>query len=158
MRNRRVEPRFLCADLVEVKWAQSRRAEIVNLDDISLSGACLLSSSKIPSGSEVLMTYTEGQLPGVVRYCAPFGHEYLIGMQFTFGCKWSSEFFAPGHLIDVEAGYFPTHNRRTQSQLPIDRTLVDRRVRAYGLELLRHFYTLQRSKSPQIGFDRLQQS
>jgi hypothetical protein len=63
MKDRRVEPRLLCADLVEVKWTQSSRAEVVNLDDISVSGACLLGSSKIATGSEVLITYIEGQLP-----------------------------------------------------------------------------------------------
>jgi hypothetical protein len=155
MKDRRIEPRFLCAELVQVEWAA--RTEVVNLDDISISGACLLSSSRIPAGSAVLMTYTEGQLPGIVRYCAPFAEDYLVGLQFTFGCKWSSDFFEPAHLLDIRPGYFPTHDRRTQLQQAANRTLADQQARSYGLELLRRLYALQPCKSPQLRFDRLPQ-
>ena len=42
--DRRIEPRLLCADLVDVQWKDQTgrvRRSVANLEDISLSGACL---------------------------------------------------------------------------------------------------------------------
>jgi len=81
MFERRTETRMLCADLVEVRWkdpgGKARRA-VANLEDISLSGACLQVDLKIPLGE--------------------IG--YFVGLQFEDGCKWSTKAFKPMHLLD----------------------------------------------------------
>src|SRR5690348_15455415 len=44
MDERRIEPRMLCAELVELRWRDKHgfeRRDMANLEDISLSGACL---------------------------------------------------------------------------------------------------------------------
>jgi hypothetical protein len=94
---------MLCADLVDVRWrdkgGQSKRL-IANLEDISLSGACLQVDNAIPMGSLVRITYPKGEFSGVVRYCHFREIGYFVGIQFEPGCKWSSKDFRPLHLLD----------------------------------------------------------
>ena len=74
MIERRIEPRMMCADLVDVRWrdklGRSRRA-VANLEDISLSGACLQAELEIPLTTVVKISYPKGEFCGVVRYSAP---------------------------------------------------------------------------------------
>lgn len=103
MFERRTEPRMLCADLVEVRWkdpgGKSRRA-VANLEDISLSGACVQVDLQIPLGVEVTISYPKGEFTGIVRYCHFREIGYFVGLQFEDGCKWSSKSFRPMHLLD----------------------------------------------------------
>ena len=67
MHNRRAETRMLCADLVDVQWkdknGRTRRA-IANLEDISLSGACLQVDAPIPIETTLRILLPEGGVAG----------------------------------------------------------------------------------------------
>lgn len=94
---------MLCADLVDVRWkdrAGHSKRLVANLEDISLSGACLQVDSSIPLGSLVKITYPKGEFVGIVRYCHFKEIGYFVGVQFEPGCKWSSREFRPLHLLD----------------------------------------------------------
>jgi hypothetical protein len=103
MNERRVDTRLLCAELVELKWKDKsarHRRRVVNLEDISLSGACLQSEMPILRGTVVTLLYGDGELVGSVRYCFYRDFGYFIGIEFAPGCKWSSKHFRPRHLLD----------------------------------------------------------
>jgi len=103
MLNRRIEPRLLCSDLVDVEWkdkASRVRRCIANLEDISLSGACLQLDRPIPLGAPMRITYPKGQLVGIVRYCVFRDIGFFLGVEFEEGCRWSQRSFRPQHLLD----------------------------------------------------------
>jgi hypothetical protein len=103
MRDRRIEPRLLCADLVDVRWKDKsgrQRKVVANLEDISLSGACLQTDNPIPLESSVHIHYRKGELEGRVRYCVFREIGYFIGIEFQPGNKWSQRLFRPMHLLD----------------------------------------------------------
>ena len=94
---------MLCADLVDVRWkdktGRSRRT-LANLEDISLSGACVQVDKQIPLNTPVSITYPRGALSGVVRYCHFREIGYYIGIQFEPGTRWSQRSYKPRHLLD----------------------------------------------------------
>ncbi|MBI5283418.1 MAG: PilZ domain-containing protein [Candidatus Solibacter usitatus] len=94
---------MLCADLVDVRWkdtaGRSRRA-VANLEDISLSGACLQLDSQVPLNTLVRISYPKGEFSGMVRYCVYREIGYFVGVQFDTGCKWEKHSFKPLHLLD----------------------------------------------------------
>jgi len=103
MDDRRTETRLLCAELVEVGWKDKsgwQRRRIANLEDISLSGACLHMEVPLLRDTTVKMNYGGGELVGTVRYCSYRDMGYYVGVQFLPGCKWSSKRFRPKHLLD----------------------------------------------------------
>ena len=103
MQDRRVEPRVLCADLVDVRWRDKTgktRSGVANLEDISLSGACLQMDYPIPLHTNLLITVPNGELQGHVRYCVYREIGYFLGVQFEPGSKWSRSSFKPMHLFD----------------------------------------------------------
>jgi len=103
MMERRTEPRMLCADLVDVRWkdktGRSRRG-IANLEDISLSGACLQMDNQIPANTLVRVMYPRGEFSGMVRYCHFREIGFYIGVQFEPGSRWSQRHYKPLHLLD----------------------------------------------------------
>jgi len=103
MQDRRSEPRLLCADLVEVEWKDPsgrRRRAVANLEDISLSGACLQLDVAIPLETIVKISHGQGELTGTVRYCIYREIGYFLGIRFEPGSKWSRNEFEPRHLFD----------------------------------------------------------
>lgn len=103
MRDRRIEPRMLCADLVEIQWRDQtgrRRRAMANLEDISLSGACLQVERPIPLGCAVRVAYPSGELAGAVKYCIFREIGYFLGVEFEPGTRWSPRSFRPQHLLD----------------------------------------------------------
>jgi len=103
MNERRIQPRLLCADLVDVEWKDGmgrRHSAIANLEDISLSGACLQMEEAIPLHAKVSINYPKGELQGACRYCVYREIGYFIGIQFEAGVKWSRKDFKPQHLLD----------------------------------------------------------
>jgi hypothetical protein len=103
MRDRRIEPRMLCADLVEIQWRDQtgrRRRAMANLEDISLSGACLQVERPIPLGCAVRLAYPSGELAGAVKYCIFREIGYFLGVEFEPGTRWSPRSFRPQHLLD----------------------------------------------------------
>lgn len=103
MYNRRVETRLLCADLVDVQWkdknGNTRRA-IANLEDISVSGACVQVDVPVTLQTLLRITFPKGELRGRVRYCVYKEIGYFLGIEFEPGYRWSLRLFRPQHLVD----------------------------------------------------------
>lgn len=106
MDENRLEPRLLCSSLVKLTRRDRPREQewqIVNLEDISASGACISSDNPIQLHTHVLLEYAGGQLPGIVRHSTYYtGDGYVTGIEFSFGCKWTAEGFHPEHLTDLQ--------------------------------------------------------
>ncbi len=105
MTNRRTVIRLLCADLVDVCWrdeAGRRKSEVMVLEDISLAGVCLQSERPHKQGTEMVIHYGDGTLPGIIRYCVYQGIGYFLGVEFTEKCCWPTDKFRPKHLLDPE--------------------------------------------------------
>ena len=103
MMERRVEPRLLCADLVDVQWKDQTgriRRGVANLEDISLSGACLQVERPVALGTPFRITYPNGVLMGKVRYCVFREIGYFLGVEFEPGNRWSQRSYKPQHLLD----------------------------------------------------------
>lgn len=118
MLDRRVEPRMLCADMVDVQWRDKTgkiRRGVANLEDISLSGACLQFDQPIPLQTDVRISYPKGELIGKVRYCVYREIGYFLGVEFEPGCKWSARHFRPQHLLDPRRLVFRSVNRVSKS-------------------------------------------
>jgi hypothetical protein len=114
MFDRRVEPRMLCADMVDVQWkdkAGQIRKGVANLEDISLSGACLQFDQPIPLQTDLRINYPKGELMGKVRYCVYREIGYFLGVEFEPGCRWSERQFKPQHMLDPRRLVLRTVNR-----------------------------------------------
>jgi hypothetical protein len=103
MFDRRIEMRMLCADLVDLQWkdksGRTRRA-IANLEDISVSGACLQVERPIPLGTMVKVTYPKGELVCRIKYCVFREIGYFLGVEFEDGQRWTEREFKPQHMLD----------------------------------------------------------
>jgi hypothetical protein len=106
MNERRVESRFLCADLVRVSWfvaeGQARAAEAV-LEDISHVGGSVQVEEEIPPGTEIRMTIGEWTFDGEVSYCTYRDYGYFVGIRFADQTLWSSDQVVPQHLVNLQA-------------------------------------------------------
>jgi hypothetical protein len=94
---------MLCADLVDVKWKDQTgrtRRGVANLEDISLSGACLQVDRPVPMGTSFRISYPSGELVGKVKYCVFREIGYFLGIEFDPGSRWSQRHFRPQHLLD----------------------------------------------------------
>lgn len=103
MADRRIEPRLLCADLVDIEWSDGKdrvRRTVANLEDISSFGACLQVEDEIPLRTTIRMTLMKNEYVGEVRYCVFREFGYFLGVQFEPGVKWNSRVFKPLHLFD----------------------------------------------------------
>ena len=103
MRDKRADTRLLCAELVELIWqnesGQERRS-IANLEDISLSGACVQVEREVCPGTQVAVNYGDGKLLGTVRYCFFRDVGYFLGIELKPESRWSSQHYKPQHLLD----------------------------------------------------------
>jgi hypothetical protein len=103
MMDRRVEPRMLCADLVDVRWKDQTgrtRRGVANLEDISLSGACLQVDRPVALETSFRISYPSGELVGKVKYCVFREIGYFLGIEFEAGSRWSQRHYRPQHLLD----------------------------------------------------------
>ena len=103
MADKRIEPRLMCADLVEIEWRDGNgrtQQAVANLEDISTLGACLQVEVEIPLRTVVRMTVMKNEYVGEIRYCVFREFGYFLGVQFEPGVKWSSRAFKPLHLFD----------------------------------------------------------
>ena len=94
---------MLCAELVDVHWKDQNgktKRVVANLDDISLTGACVQSEKPVPVGTSVHVSYPKGELPGTVRYCVFREVGYFVGIEFAPECRWSLRQYRPKHLLD----------------------------------------------------------
>jgi len=109
---------MLCADMVDVQWRDKTgriRKAVANLEDISLSGACLQIEQPIPLQTELAISYPKGELQGKVRYCVYREIGYFLGIEFEPGCKWSARHFRPQHLLDPRRLVIRSVNRALKS-------------------------------------------
>jgi hypothetical protein len=126
MSERRIESRFLCADIVKVEWLANnfsggiaaylvaragevrtvlQSAEAV-LEDISQQGACVQVDEEILVGSPILISVVgeeTARLAGIVSYCVFRDYGYFVGIKLSGETPWSSGVFEPQHLISLEA-------------------------------------------------------
>ena len=103
MDERRVEPRMMCADMVEVFWRDhtgKRRHAMALLEDIGTSGACLQFETPIPAGVVVAWHSPKLEFKGTVRYCKYREIGYFVGVVFIASSKWSKSVYRPQHLFD----------------------------------------------------------
>jgi len=111
-KQKRLENRDLCADLVKMTWTPSLEQTYMDwaiLGDISPSGACLEIDEPIPVGTIVELEFGEDRCRAIVRYCQYDKVHYLLGVEFEPGYSWSSSRWEPQHLIRIyythEGGY-----------------------------------------------------
>jgi hypothetical protein len=103
MKERRIEPRLLCADLLELDWIDAngrKHRDVANLEDISATGVCLQMETAIPLNTVVTLRLPEDDVVGDVRYCVHREIGYYLGVEFVEGTRWSARMFKPQHLLD----------------------------------------------------------
>ena len=97
----RQEDRELCADLVKVQWENDSgdiQCEWAILGDISSSGACLEIEVSIPPDTIVSLQFENEHCQARTMYCRFDKVNYLLGVQFEQGYRWSRSRFKPRHL------------------------------------------------------------
>jgi hypothetical protein len=99
---KRAEPRFLCSDLVVLRWSDAarRREETVVLENISTSGACVQAEVPVTENAGVTLLCGSAEFHGYVRSCYLRDAGYFIGIAFDTDSKWSKAKFQPEHLLD----------------------------------------------------------
>jgi hypothetical protein len=100
--DRREDDRELCADLVKVQWKPEfgpARSEWAILEDISPSGACLEFEEPIPADTAVTLHFKSERCQARIKYCKYDKTNYLLGVEFEQGYRWSRRRFKPEHLI-----------------------------------------------------------
>ena len=105
MLDRRLEPRMLCADIVDLHWEDQKTGRTcrttANLDDISRFGACLLLGCPIPIKTPLRIAHASGELTGKVIYWVWQELGYFTGVEFDPSCQWLQENYRPQHLYDA---------------------------------------------------------
>jgi hypothetical protein len=134
MKERRLERRILCADLVEVRWLDKTGLEqtaIANLEDISPSGASLLLETGVPLETPLRIRSSQGDYEGLVRHCQyEPGCGYLVGVRFGAGSRWDKAKYCPRHFLDPHS--LPKVRRRAAAPLTAanEALVLDEAVRA----------------------------
>jgi hypothetical protein len=102
---RRLEGRFLCADVVKVTRVEGdpRKTLEAVLEDISPLGACVQVEEQIPLGMEVVLSSGGKCLSGVVSYCVYRDYGFFVGIHFLDETHWSKGVFVPDHLTSLAA-------------------------------------------------------
>jgi hypothetical protein len=99
----RSEPRFLCSDLVSLRWCDisgGDHLETVVLDNISASGACVQAEVSVSESTRVSLVCGKVAFHGYVRSCYWRDDGYFVGIAFDTDSKWSAAKFKPEHLLD----------------------------------------------------------
>ena len=111
---------MLCADMVDVSWRDKggrTRKSVANLEDISLSGACLQVDVPIPMQTRIRIIHPKGELLGKVKYCVFREIGYFLGIEFDPDSRWSQRHFKPQHMLDPRRLVIRTVNRVTRPAL-----------------------------------------
>lgn len=106
---------MMCAELVEVRWndkAGRQHRDVANLEDISLSGACVQLETPVSKGTHITVNYGSGEMPATVRYCLYRDLAYFLGLQFDDGCTWSTKRFRPQYMLDPRELVLRTTKRK----------------------------------------------
>src|ERR1700689_1917333 len=121
MLDRRVEPRMLCADLVDIRWRDQSgrlRRGVANLEDISISGACLQMDRPVALGTIFQISYPNGELKGKVKYCVFRDIGYFLGVEFDTNSLWTERRFKPQHLLDPRRLLIRTGEEKPDAPVP----------------------------------------
>jgi len=105
VKQKRIENRDLCADLIKVSWTtdlEQPRIDWAILGDISPSGACLEIEEPIPENTIVELEFGGERCQAEVRYCKYDKVNYLLGIKFRSEYRWSSNRWEPKHLVEVQ--------------------------------------------------------
>lgn len=97
----RHENRDLCADLVKISWENESGSVLTEwaiIHDISSSGASLGIEVQIPHGISVTLEFGMERCRARVKYCYYDRMNYLVGIQFEDGYRWSRRRWKPEHL------------------------------------------------------------
>ena len=104
MMERRIEARMLCADLVDIQWRDQNnrnRRGVANLGGyFPLGRGASAWSASVPLGSTIRITYPNGELTGLVKYCVFRDIGYFLGVEFAPGNRWSQRSYRPQHMLD----------------------------------------------------------
>jgi hypothetical protein len=101
MKERRAEPRLWCSDLIKVRLEGRQPAElVVNLEDISSSGACVQFEQPVPVGAPLCLMLGRHRFRGEVTHCTHSEIGYFVGVRFEAGRKWTRQVYEPQHLLD----------------------------------------------------------
>jgi hypothetical protein len=98
----RSEERELCADLVKIEWMPESgpmRSEWAILEDISSSGACLQVEEPILPGTILFLNFPDHRCQARIQHCDYGRMNYLLGVHFEKGYRWSRRRFKPEHLL-----------------------------------------------------------
>ena len=105
MIERRMESRYLCADIVRICWQQNGHQEQHSVDgvleDIASRGICVQLDEAIPAGTPVHVFLGEVDYAGHVEYCTYQEIGYFIGVVFDDAARWTTHIFQPQHLTDL---------------------------------------------------------
>lgn len=105
MSERRLEGRYLCADLIRVDWLDGEdefQTIEALLEDISSYGGCVQVEKPIPLGATMMITIAESQFTGSVCYCVHREFGYFVGVRFSDENTWSKETAEPDHLFNPQ--------------------------------------------------------
>jgi len=105
LKDRRLEGRFLCADLVRLDWIvgeDNLRTEQALLEDISPQGGCVQMEEPLALGSIVMLTVGDTPFHGHVCYCTFRDDGYFIGLRFSDDSVWSAGLVEPQHLVNLQ--------------------------------------------------------
>ena len=118
LKNRRSEPRFMCAELVQLRIHHTAgQVEVVtNLEDISDSGACVQLEAAVEAGADVEMICANCQMKGKVRYCRYTEVGYDVGIAFDEARSPKQHFYTPKHMLDVPIRHFSDSEEDGPSQ------------------------------------------
>ena len=102
---KRLEGRFLCADLVRLDWIwgeDNLRTEQALLEDISPQGGCVQMDEALPLGTIVMLTVGSTPFYGHVSYCSFRDDAYFVGLRFSDDTVWSASVVSPRHLTSLQ--------------------------------------------------------
>ena len=107
MAQKRSEPRYMCAELVNILIChedQTVEEAIAHLEDISPSGACVHLDSAIRLGAHIEIVCSTCRFKGKVRNCRYAGGAYDVGVAFDRPRAWDVSRYQPAHLLPIETG------------------------------------------------------
>jgi len=104
MKDRRLDSRLLCADLVGVSWTDKTgrpRSEIANIEGISAYSASLVLNVCLPPGTTVQLCTPRSNFDAAIREChrePDFG--FALRVELANRSRWRQRGFRPRHLFD----------------------------------------------------------
>ena len=104
MKQRREKIRNMCAEILTIRWTENDgtcQSELVSLEDITATGACLHMEHSIPVDTKVSLHHANGKYEGMVKYCTCQETGYVLGIAFDDNYRWSKTDFQPSHLLEL---------------------------------------------------------